>query len=291
MRISAVKAYPVLVAILLSCASGGAGDSTAFYGNAESNHITVSTTADDWMEPEGMTLAWSDEFNGSSIDTSVWKYETGATGWSKSWNNELQDYVDDGSGGDNARIENGNLVIRATSPSTGIYKSVRMVTKGNRSWKHGRIVAKMKLPYGQGIWPAFWLLPDSGNWPDAGEIDVMELIGGGDGRDNKTYGTLHGPGYSGGKGIQGSARLTSGKFCDAYHVFEIRWDEGVIEWFVDGVFFQRVTRKSVPGAWVFDDHKFYILLNLAVGGGWPGNPDTSTVFPQTMAVDWVRVYY
>ncbi len=288
MKIPQFKSFPLMIiAALLSCATGGG--SSASYGSAESKHITVSTTSADWTEPAGMTIVWSDEFNGTSINTSAWSYETEATGWSKSWNNELQNYVDNGTGGDNAYIESGSLVIKAIE-SSGTYTSARMVTKNKGSWKHGSIAAKMKLPYGQGIWPAFWMLPSSGNWPDAGEIDVVELIGGGSGRDNKAYGTLHGPGYSGGSGIQGSATLAAGNYSDNYHVFEIRWDEGFIEWYIDGVFFQRVTKDSVPGSWVFDSRNFYILFNLAVGGGWPGNPDGSTVFPQKMYIDWVRVY-
>ncbi|HEY1406429.1 MAG TPA: glycoside hydrolase family 16 protein, partial [Spirochaetota bacterium] len=129
----------------------------------------VSTTAADWVEPTDMKVVWSDEFNDPSIDRSKWMCETTATGWSPTWNNELQEYTDIDTGGNNAFIENGNLVIRGEKTPKG-YTAARLATKGKHSWKHGRIAAKIKLPYGQGIWPAFWMLPENGNWPDAGEI-------------------------------------------------------------------------------------------------------------------------
>lgn len=118
----------------------------------------------------------------------------------------------------------------------------------------------------------------------------MELIGGGAGRDNKMYGTLHGPGYSGARGVQGSYVVPTKSFSDDYHVFEIRWSTGKIEWYIDGQLFHTAKKTTVPGAWPFDDGDFYILFSLAVGGEWPGYPDAETVFPQIMSIDWVRVY-
>lgn len=280
--------FVTVLSAFVSCSSSTASETPIPEPTYTKNPV-ISTTADDWTEPSGMTLAWGDEFNTSLIDTSKWVYETEATGWSKTWNNELQDYTDNGTGGANAYIDNGTLVIKAIKSGTS-YTSARMATKGKYALKHGCVAAKMKLPYGQGIWPAFWMLPESGTWPSAGEIDVMELIGGGAGRDNKSFGTLHGPSYSGGNGIQGSATLASGNFSNDYHVFEIRWAEGNISWYVDGTLYHFASRDTVPGTWVFDDRNFYILLNLAVGGGWPGNPDLTTVFPQYMNVDWFRVY-
>jgi beta-glucanase (GH16 family) len=236
--------------------------------------LADSAAAADWKEPAGMSLVWQDEFNGTAINTSDWGYETVQTGWSPSWNKEWQRYTDNSTGGPNACVEDGSLVIKAmkTNGGDGGYTAARMVTKGRKHWTHGVIAARMKLPYGQGIWPAFWMLPENGTWPNAGEIDIMELIGGGAGagRDNKVYGTLHGPGYSGAKGIQGSCSLSKQNFSDAYHVFEIRWSTGKIEWYVDGQLYHTAAKTSVPGAWPFDDGDFYILFNLAVGGAWPG---------------------
>jgi beta-glucanase (GH16 family) len=280
-----------LIPLLAGCATGGT--SQDIQGNSPT--ATISTTASDWTAPTGMSVDWQDEFNGASIDTSVWSYETEATGWSKIWNKELQDYVDNGTGGANAYIgtDSGNkcLVIKATKKTDG-YDSVRMVTHGKKHWKYGVIAAKMKLPYSQGMWPAFWMLPEknASEWPKTGEIDIMELIGGGAGRDNMAYGTIHGPGYSGGHGIQGRVILSSGDFRNDYHVFEIRWDEGQVRWYVDGILYHTVKKTIVPDAWPFDNGDFYILFNLAVGGSWPGSPDGTTVFPQYMYIDWVRVY-
>ncbi len=258
---------------------------------SESKVLANTASAADWKEPAGMSLVWQDEFNGTEINAADWGYETVQTGWSPSWNKEWQRYTDNGTGGPNAAIEHGSLVIKAekTTGGDGGYTGARMVTKGKRHWQHGVIAASMKLPYGQGIWPAFWMLPQKGAWPGAGEIDIMELIGGA-GRDNKAYGTLHGPGYSGAGGIQGSFSLSKGNFSDAYHVFEVRWSTGKIDWYADGQLYQTVTKASVPGAWPFDDGDFYILFNLAVGGSWPGYPDAKTAFPQSMSIDWVRVY-
>lgn len=278
-----------VLSALVSCSSGSTTDKTPIQTPQYTRNPVIGTTAADWTEPSGMTLAWSDEFDAGLIDTSNWGYDTAATGWSKDWNNELQDYTDNGTGDANAYIENGNLVIKAIVNGDA-YTSARMTTSGKHAWKHGCVAASMKLPKGQGIWPAFWMLPESGSWPNAGEIDIMELIGGGEGRDNKMYGTLHGPSYSGGNGIQGSATLASGDFSSEYHVFEIRWAEEYISWYVDGTLYHFASRDTVPGSWVFDAQNFYILINLAVGGGWPGNPDDTTEFPQSMYVDWIRVY-
>ncbi len=282
----------ILAASLSGCGGEGEKLDNAIQGNSQT--VTIATTAADWSAPAGMALVWSDEFDGGSIDTSVWSYETEATGWKKEWNNELQDYLDDGTGGKNAFIardgDDSCLAIKATKTGTSSWASARLVTKGKKHWKHGAIAARMKLPKGQGIWPAFWMLPETGAWPAGGEIDVMEMIGGGARRDNLTYGTVHGPGYSGPQGIQGSVILASGDFSDAYHVFEVRWHADGISWYVDGALYHEVAASSVPGSWPFNDSDFYVLFNLAVGGGWPGNPDATTVFPQTMLVDWIRVY-
>lgn len=281
--------------VLLAVALYGCGDGSTPKAGSGKKQMTVLTSSDgDWKAPAFKKVIWQDEFNGDAIDTSVWRYETEATGWSKDWNKELQDYVDAGAGGENARIgkDGGDscLIITATNPAPGKYASARLTTKGNRFWKNGvTVAARIKLPRGQGIWPAFWMLPEIGDWPDAGEIDIVETIGG-NGRESTAHASLHGPGYFGANVIKGSAFLPKGDFAEAYHVYEVRWAKGKIEWFIDGNLIHSVSANTVPGAWPFDDKDFYLLLNLAVGGYWPGNPDGTTAFPQSLYVDWVRVY-
>lgn len=232
-------------------------------------------------------LAMSDEFEGSAVDTAVWGYDLGSlySGWG---NNELEYYT---SRTCNAFVSNGNLVIQAIRESYSGYEytSARMLTKGKMSRQCGKVEARMKLPYGQGIWPAFWMMGDTGNWPACGEIDVMEMIGGGDGRDNKSYGTGHWD--DGGHQMLGGNTTPvawPAKLSDDYHVYGIEWDAANIKWFVDGALFY--TLDITPAVRSEFHQPFYLILNLAVGGNWPGVPDGTTVFPQVMYVDWVRWY-
>ena len=195
----------------------------------------------------------------------------------------------------------GHLVItaRAEAPSSGFvcwygqcgYTSTRLKTAGLFARSYGRFEARIRIPRGQGIWPAFWMLGvniDSVGWPASGEIDIMENIG----REPAiTHGTLHGPGYSGGEGISGADTISQGAVADDFHVFAVAWKPSEIRWYVDGRQYHRLTPADLPAGreWVFD-HPFFLLLNLAVGGIWPGDPDASTIFPQEMIVDYVRVY-
>lgn len=239
----------------------------------------------------GWSLVWADEFsqpNGSSPDPAKWAMETEGGGWG---NNELQYYT---ARTNNARIENGQLIIEARqeSFSGSNYTSARLKTQGKVSWLYGRMEARIKIPKTQGIWPAFWMLGTnitSVNWPNCGEIDIMENIGR---EPTQVHGTIHGPGYSGGGSI-GRAYPSPGNaaFGDDFHLYAIEWTTNQIKWFVDGVQFFGVNPASLPAgaAWVFNKPE-YILLNVAVGGNWPGNPDGTTVFPQRMVVDYVRVY-
>ena len=249
-------------------------------------NLTGTSSSDGW------TLVWSDEFNqpdGSAPDSTKWGYVTGGKGWG---NHELEYYT---SGTNNARIEDGKLVIEARQESFGgrNYTSARLQTKGKWSWTYGRIEARIKVPRGQGLWPAFWMLSantDSVGWPACGEIDIMENLGR---EPGMIHGTVHGPGYSGAKGIGGPFTLPGGAaFADDFHVFAIECETNCIRWFVDDQPYFTVTPASLPGGtrWVFNQPKF-VLLNLAVGGGWPGNPDGATAFPQRMLVDYVRVYH
>ena len=239
----------------------------------------------------GWRLVWSDEFqqpNGSRPDLTKWIYDSGGNGWG---NNELQYYT---SRTNNAWIENGQLVIEARVEKFegNKFTSARLLTRGKAAWTYGRFEARIKLPRGQGVWPAFWMLGaniDSVHWPACGEIDIMENIGK---EPDVVHGTVHGPGYSGGNGIGAPAKLPDGAtISDAFHVFAVECEPGRITWFLDGRSYFTVTPASLPKdtRWVFNEPKF-ILLNLAIGGHWPGNPDSTTTFPQWMIVDYARVY-
>lgn len=247
-------------------------------------------------DPNDWSLTWSDEFdgpNGSPVDTSKWSFDTGGGGWG---NNELQSYTKRSA---NAQVEDGALVIRAvkeiytgSDKITRSYTSARLLTKNIFTQTYGRFEARIKVPYGQGIWPAFWLLGkdiDTAGWPNCGEIDIMEHIGK---QPSIIHGTLHGPGYSGANGVTASYALpASRKVSDDYHTFAVEWEPNVIRFYVDGLLYKTRTPADLPAgkAWVFN-HPFFLILNVAVGGNWPGNPDATTVFPQLMKVDYVRVY-
>ena len=236
------------------------------------------------------TLVWADEFtqaDGSLPDPSKWGYDTGGGGWG---NSELEYYT---SRTNNVRIENGQLVIEARQESYlgSSYTSARLKSQGKVSWAYGRIEARIKIPRGQGLWPAFWTLGTnitSVNWPACGEIDIMENIGR---EPSLVHGTAHGPGYSGSGGIGGPCPLPAGAYADDFHVYAVEWTTNQIKWFVDGQQYFSVNPASLPNAtnWVFTRPQF-VLLNVAVGGAWPGNPDGTATFPQRMTVDYVRVY-
>lgn len=240
-------------------------------------------------------LTWSDEFNGANgslPDSSKWVMETGGGGWG---NHELESYTNRAQ---NAHLQDGNLIITAINEkytgADGIareYTSARLKTLGKFDQKYGRFEARIKLPQGQGIWPAFWMMGNNiekVDWPNCGEIDIMENIGK---EPAMVHGTIHGPGYNGADGLGASYTLPSGKFADDFHVFAVEWVASAIRFYVDGSLYQTRTPADLPAGttWAYD-HPFFILLNLAVGGDWPGNPDKATTFPQTMLVDYVRVY-
>jgi len=250
------------------------------------------------------TMVWSDEFsgpNGSPIDRTKWIAETGGKGWG---NHELEYYTDHS---ENASLQDGNLVIRALQEKyigpDGVernYTSARLKTFGKFSQTYGRFEARIKIPDGQGIWPAFWMLGDDIDrvgWPVCGEIDIMENIGK---EPAIIHGSIHGPGYVGTTGLEAPYTLSgplsgplSGqrRFADDFHIFAIEWDPESVSFYVDKDVYVRRTRGDLkPGwKWVFDK-PFFLILNLAVGGDWPGSPDSTTVFPQSMLVDYVRVY-
>jgi beta-glucanase (GH16 family) len=240
-------------------------------------------------------LTWSDEFNapnGAPPDPANWNIVTGGKGYG---NNELETYTIRPA---NIHQEDGNLVITAqkedlTGPD-GVprhYTSARINTRHHFTQKYGRFEARIQLPSGKGIWPAFWLLGDdheTNHWPDCGEIDILETIGA---RDTM-YSTIHGPGYSGSKGPSKKYILPAGQQVDnAFHLYAVEWSPNDIKFFFDNHLIVERTPADLPAGtkWVYD-HPFYVLLNLAVGGNWPGSPDDTTVFPQRMLVDYVRVY-
>jgi beta-glucanase (GH16 family) len=242
-----------------------------------------------------LTLVWSDEFNGpdgSAPDPAKWTAVTNDSGYG---NRELEFYTPRPA---NTHQQNGSLVITArreefTGPDgqSRDYTSARLESRGLFDLKYGRVEARIKIPRGQGIWPAFWMLGtnfDQVGWPACGEIDIMENVGS---EPSKVHGSLHGPGYSGGSPLTGVYSLPDqSHFSDDYHVFAIEWEPRVIRFYVDGTLFETQSADSVPaGHWAFD-HSFYLVLNVAVGGYWPGNPDATTELPQSMLVDWVRVY-
>ncbi len=236
-------------------------------------------------------LVWSDDFTGTAgtaPDNAKWSFDigTGNNGWG---NAELQHYTNRSS---NIQLDgSGKLVITARSESfagSG-FTSARIKTKGLFSQAYGRFEARIKTPTGPGIWPAFWMLGaniDTKPWPQCGEIDIMEQRGQ---QPAITHGTLHGPGYSGGNSIGKSYGLTNGRFDADYYIYAVEWGENYIDFFVNDFLYQRLTPDDVTGQWVYDK-PFYILLNVAVGGNFVGFPTSGTPFPQSMYVDYVKVY-
>jgi beta-glucanase (GH16 family) len=257
--------------------------------------------------PAGWTLVWSDEFNdpaGVGPNPTYWKHNIGGHGWG---NNEWQYYTDslENSATDGA----GNMVITAKpntdpslvcdygpgagSPPACSYTSARLLTQGKIDFAYGRVEARLQIPQGQGIWPAFWMLGsdfENVGWPNSGEIDIMENIGKPSEWRN-LYGTVHGPGYSGGGGVGSGAYDTGVNLHEGFHTYAIEWEPTEIRWYFDGTEYFSVTPADLPAGteWVFDK-PFFLILNVAVGGNWPGFPDGTTTFPQQMLIDYVRVY-
>ncbi|HYH16028.1 MAG TPA: glycoside hydrolase family 16 protein, partial [Flavisolibacter sp.] len=220
-----------------------------------------------------------------------WTFETGdgcpnICGWG---NNELEYYTNRP---ENLFFRDGNMIIEARKEdfSGKNYTSAKIVSRGKKTFKYGRMEFRAKLPKGKGIWPAFWMLPQSnvyGNWPTSGELDIMEMVGH---EPNKVYGTVHyGPG-PGSTQISKGYTLPSGTFNDDFHVFSIVWDLNEIKWYVDGNLFSTVNKSSFGTNTYPFNEEFFFIINLAVGGNWPGNPDATTTFPQQLIVDYIRVY-
>ena len=238
---------------------------------------------------KGYKLKWADEFNAATLNLQNWSFENGngcptLCGWG---NNELQYYKPE-----NTRFKNGKMIIEAKKEDFGNknFTSSKIVTKGRQFFKYGRIDMRAKLPYGQGVWPAFWMLPQNtvyGSWPKSGEIDIMEMIGK---EPSKNYGTLHfGPG-PGSTQLGRNVSLSSGIFNESFHVFSLEWNENEIQWLLDGRLYSTYNKKEFGAVNYPFNEEFFLIINLAVGGNWPGNPDVSVFNNQTLEVDYVRVF-
>jgi beta-glucanase (GH16 family) len=267
---------------------GGASSGTG--GTSATGGASGSTGATDGGALPGWVLTWSDEFNGpdgSAVDSTKWVYDTGGGGWG---NNELETYT---SGTANAVIQGGNLVITAASAGASSYTSARLKTLGKFSQQYGRFEARIQIPEGQGLWPAFWMMGADINtvsWPSCGEIDVMENIGK---EPSINHGSLHMPATGGTTDDQLTGMYTApggAKLGDSFHTYAVEWTSSTITFYVDDMLYETQTQQGATGrTWEFNK-PFFILLNVAVGGTWPGSPDSTTTFPQTMKVDWVRAY-
>jgi beta-glucanase (GH16 family) len=277
--------------VFLSCIDRGKKNRSV-----QPNHVKNTTTGpnEDSYEPDqGWNLVWSDEFDADSINENNWNFQVVEAG---RFNDEWQRYTNSNK---NAYIDDGNLIIKAIheSKTHGMdqYTSARLNTANKQSWKYGKISARIKHPQGNGMWPAFWMLganiDENGGdtpWPQCGEVDILELYGT---KDNAAIeANIHYADESGSHAMMGavSYELEAGIFADTFHIFELEWDASRFAWFVDGKEFASAPITSEDQS---EFHKeFFIVLNVAVGGNWAGRPDSTTVFPQHMYVDWVRVY-
>lgn len=268
-------------------ASGSAGNAAA----GSSGQGGQSGSAGAAGGPSGWTLTWSDEFdgaNGQSPDGAKWGYDIGGDGWG---NNELEFYTNRPQ--NSATDGQGHLLITLQSETymTRSYTSARLKTQTKFQQAHGRFESRLKIPKGQGVWPAFWMLGadiTTNVWPNCGEIDIMENAG----REPRiNHGSLHGPGYSGGNPLTGTYTLQSGALADDFHVYAVEWETNVVRFYVDANLYETRHDTDVPAGakWVYD-HPFFMILNIAMGGAFGGTPDASTVLPQVMTVDYVRVY-
>ena len=250
------------------------------------------TTVDDAAEAPPWRLIWADEFDGPAgapPDPTSWSFELGGDGWG---NQELQSYTDRP---ENAALDGaGALVLTARREALGGrgYTSARITTRGKREQAYGRFEARLALPAGKGLWPAFWMMGAdraSVGWPACGEIDVMELRGA---QPWRALGSAHGPGYSGGDALTASfAAADHRSLADDFHVYAVEWEPGQLRFSVDGQEYETVLASGLRGGvrWVFD-HPFFLILNVAVGGTFGGAPDEGTLFPQRLRADYVRVY-
>ena len=250
--------------------------------------FTCSCDNDKEVFNRSWRIVWQDEFDGPAgqlPDQAKWTFDIGTD-----WGNAQLEYDTDRP--ENASLDgNGNLAITARRESFAgsAFTSARMTTQGLFDQTYGRFEARIKMPWGHGMWPAFWMLGSNINtvgWPQCGEIDIMEYRGQ---EPQRVHGSVHGPGYSGARAITKSYGLLNSRFDTDFHVFAVEWGTDYIDYFVDDAPYQRIMPDDVTGDWVYD-HSFHIILNLAVGGNYVGSPTDQTIFPQTMLVDYVRVF-
>ena len=262
------------------------------FGCTSQNDMEDSKQLNEWNR-EGWDIVWQDEFDGESLDINKWSHEVGGHGFG---NNELQYYTDDSS---NSFVDNGILHIRAKYEPAGIgspnnlrnFSSARLRTVGKGDWQYGRIDVRAKIALGQGIWPAIWMLPSDwiyGGWPKSGEIDIMEHVGHDEGR---IHGSVHTESYNHIIGTQRTNSKLIENVKTLFHIYSIEWSEQKIDFFIDDTLHFTFKNDFTNDfrTWPFNE-RFHLLLNVAVGGNWPGPPNNTTVFPQDMEVDYVRVY-
>lgn len=295
MKINKYLSFAAALAMLGCAVSCGDKNSSGSDTAPETAKPTeAATEAVDVPEIEGYSLLWNDEFSGSALDESKWNYEPHEPGWT---NEELQEYT---TSTDNVFLRDGKLVIKAIkSEKNGkdYYTSGKVTGQNKTDFSYGKVVVSAKVPEGQGLWPAIWMMPKEesyyGQWPKCGEIDIMEVLG----NDVSTsYGTLH-FGEPHGE-IQGTWGLTGQTYADSFHEYSVEWEPGEIRWYIDGNLYntandwftavQGEDEKPYPAPF---DQPFFVQMNLAVGGTWPGNPDATTDFDKAeFEIDYVRVY-
>jgi len=277
----------------LSAANGATlakGTATVTIENDDGAGTSIFIPSEGYTTPEsysGMELIWQDEFSAAEVDLNNWTFEIGNGDWG--WgNNELEYYRKE-----NTVIDNGFLVITALEEAyNGFdYTSSRMKTQGRFDFKHGRVDIRANMPKGKGIWPALWMLGSNISavgWPSCGEIDIMEMVGGG-ASDNVTHGTMHFSLPNGEHDFKGGEKGMPAKLNEKFHVFSIIWDETSIKWLIDDVQYHS---ESLSAAHLSElrENNFFFIFNVAVGGNWPGSPDATTTFPQRMIVDYIRVF-
>lgn len=283
-----MKTYQYILSLAaLALYSCGGSDGTTPDLEPDDSVVEIPTTG--YVSPESyanLSLTWEEDFNGASLNLNNWSYEigTGSNGWG---NNELQYYREE-----NTSLQDGHLVITAKKESVGSseYTSSRLVTMNKHNFRYGRIDVRAALPRGQGIWPAVWMLgtnfPSVG-WPASGEIDIMEMVGG-NGRENTVHGTVHWQNQGQHAEFGGSKTRASGTYSDEFHVYSIIWTENQIRWLVNDEQYHAIDTSPDE----LDEFRkpFFFIVNLAVGGNWPGSPNNSTTFPQHLIVDYIRVF-
>ncbi len=287
-----------LISLLAACAMiasmAGCGDSSSKSDTSSSSKAESSSADETTPELDGYNLLWSDEFNAAKLDEDIWSYDPHEPGWT---NNELQEYT---TSTDNVFIRDGKLVlkgIKTDKNGSDYYTSGKIKSQNKKDFTYGKVSVSAKVPQGQGLWPAIWMMPTDeskyGQWPKCGEIDIMEVLG----NDVSTaYGTVHYGEPHGEK--QGTVKLESGSYADSFHEYSVEWEPGEMRWYIDGKEYLKVNdwftaeqgqdEKPYPAPF---DQSFFVQLNLAIGGNWPGNPDSTTDFSKAeFEVDYVRVY-